>query len=47
MFFLGWGATGGGWQWRRALWVWEEELVEECRLLLSNVSLQPLSYDVW
>ncbi|XP_039686992.1 uncharacterized protein [Medicago truncatula] len=47
MFSLGWGTTGDGWQSRRALWVWEEELLEECRLLLTNVSLQPLSYDVW
>jgi len=39
MFSLGWGATGEGWQWRRVLWVWEEELLEECRLLLTNVSL--------
>ncbi|XP_039688726.1 uncharacterized protein [Medicago truncatula] len=41
------GEEGGGWQWRRRLWVWEEELLAECRLLLVNVSLQPLSYDVW
>jgi len=27
--------------------VWEEELLEQCRLLLADVSLQPLSYDVW
>ena len=27
--------------------MWEEELLEECRLLLSNVYLQPLSFDVW
>jgi len=31
----------------RRLWVWEEDLLAECRLLLSDVSLQPLSYDVW
>jgi len=47
MFHLGWGQRGGGWQWRRRLWVWEEELLAECRLLLSDVFLQPLSYDVW
>jgi len=29
------------------LWVWEEDLLEECRLLLLNVSLHPLSFDVW
>jgi hypothetical protein len=27
--------------------VWEEDLLTKCRLLLSDVSLQPLSYDVW
>jgi len=47
MFVLGWGARGEAWRWRRRLWVWEEELLEECMLLLANVSLQPLSYDVW
>ncbi|XP_024626839.1 uncharacterized protein [Medicago truncatula] len=47
MFSLGWGEEGGGWQWRRRLWAWEEDLLVECRLLLANVSLQPLSYDVW
>ena len=47
MFLRGWGEGGGAWQWRRRLWVWEEELLKECRLLLLNVSLQPLSYDVW
>jgi len=47
MFLLGWGEGGGGWQWCRKLWVWEEDLLEECRLLLSDVSLQPFSYDVW
>jgi len=29
------------------LWEWEEELLEECRILLADVSLQPLSFDVW
>ena len=47
MFLHGWGEGGGGWQWRGRLWVWEEDLLAECRLLLSDVSLQPLSYDVW
>jgi len=30
----GWGDGGEAWQWCRGLWVWEEELLEECRLLL-------------
>jgi len=47
MSLRGWGEGGEAWQWRRRLWVWEEDLLEECRLLLLNVSLQPLSYDVW
>jgi len=47
MFDQRWGDEGEAWQWRRHLWVWEEELLDECRLLLADVSLQPLSYDVW
>jgi len=27
--------------------VWKEELLEGCRLLLLDVSLQTLTYDVW
>ena len=47
MFVHGWGEDGDAWQWRRGLRVWEEELLAECRVLLANVSLQPLSFDVW
>ena len=47
MFLLGWGEGGDAWRWRRRLWEWEEELLEECRLLLVDVSLQPFTYDVW
>jgi len=47
MFVLGWGVWGEAWRWCRRLWEWEEELLEECRILLANISLQPLSYDVW
>jgi len=35
------------WTWRRRLWVWEEELVEECRTLLTNVVLQQNVSDRW
>jgi len=37
-----WGGGEGGEarKWRRKLWAWEEELVEECRTLLLTVSLQ-------
>jgi hypothetical protein len=40
MHALGWGRDGAAWSWRRGLFVWEEELVGELRLLLQNVSLQ-------
>jgi len=38
---------GEAWKWRRRLWVWEEELLEECRLFLLIVTLQVDSGDVW
>jgi len=42
------GEDGGEeWNWRRRLWVWEEELVEECRTLLTNVVLQQNVSDRW
>jgi len=41
------GGGGEAWQWRRGFWVWEEELLAECTLLLNDVPLQPLSFDVW
>jgi len=47
MFSLGWEAGGGAWQWRRRLWVWEEEMLEECRIFISNVFLQPNVTDTW
>ena len=47
MFLLGWGEGDEAWRWRRRLWEWEEELLEECRLLRVDVSLQPFTYDVW
>ena len=37
MLSPGWELGGGAWQWRRRLWAWEEELVEECRLFISNI----------
>jgi hypothetical protein len=36
----GWGVGGWGWNWRRALLVWEEKLVVECSALLQNIVLQ-------
>jgi hypothetical protein len=47
MYALGWDEEGEAWKWRRRLWVWEEELVEECRTLLLIVSLQENINDVW
>jgi hypothetical protein len=47
MFSLGLGQGGDGWRWRRRLWVWEENLLEECRAFLLDVSLFPNVSDVW
>ncbi|PNX56356.1 receptor-like kinase, partial [Trifolium pratense] len=47
MFSLGWGFDGEAWVWRRPLRAWEEELLRECQLLLSNISLQAQSLDRW
>lgn len=47
MSLLGWDDGGEAWKWRRRLWDWEEELVVECRTLLSNVLLQAHSLDQW
>ncbi|RHN70051.1 putative reverse transcriptase zinc-binding domain-containing protein [Medicago truncatula] len=47
MFELGWDEGGEAWQWRRRLWAWEEELLGECRILLSDVSLQLNTTDQW
>ena len=33
------GMVGVGWQWRRRLWAWEEEMLEECRILFHDISL--------
>lgn len=46
-FYTG-GMRGEAWRWRRRLWAWEEEeLLEECRLLLHDVSLQTSVSNVW
>ena len=47
MFLLGVENGQGAWQLRRRLWVWEEDLVEECRDLLLTVSLQESETDRW
>ncbi|GAU46724.1 hypothetical protein TSUD_100160 [Trifolium subterraneum] len=43
----GWGGGGEAWLWRRQLWAWEEEMVEECRALFSDVVLQDNVIDYW
>ncbi|GAU14397.1 hypothetical protein TSUD_249370 [Trifolium subterraneum] len=47
MCALGWEEDGAGWQWRRHLWVWEEELLAECSGLLLDISLQTNISDSW
>jgi hypothetical protein len=47
MFLLGVDVGGEAWQWRRRLWAWEEDLVEECRALLLTVFLQDSVPDRW
>ncbi|MCI46299.1 receptor-like protein kinase ANXUR2, partial [Trifolium medium] len=47
MFVLGWGAGWATWVWRRQLWAWEEELMEECQALLHDFVLQAQSPDLW
>ena len=47
MFSLGWEDGCAAWRWKRKLWVWEEELLVECRTLLQSVSLQSNVTDQW
>ena len=44
---LGWEEGGQAWSVGRRLWVWEEELVVECRHLLYGIVLQPNVSDRW
>ena len=44
---LGWGDGGDAWQWRRGLFVLEEEAVGELCLLLQIVTLQVDKEDKW
>jgi len=41
------GEGGQVWRWRRSLFVWEEELVGELKLLLHSVALQVDKEDKW
>ncbi|XP_024630889.1 uncharacterized protein [Medicago truncatula] len=38
---------GEAWNWRRRLRVWEEDMLEECRLLINGVVLQSDISDRW
>jgi len=40
------GLEDGGQSWRRIMFAWDEELVEECKALLANFPLQDLEEDV-
>jgi hypothetical protein len=41
MSALGWEAGGAAWAWSCPLCMWEEELLGECRNLISALVLQP------
>lgn len=47
MFSIDSMQDGEGWSWRRRLWAWEEELLEECRALLLDVALFHIVSDTW
>ncbi|PNX74066.1 heat shock protein [Trifolium pratense] len=47
MFMFGWESGGEAWVWRRQLWAWEEELVGECHILLSKITLQDQVSGSW
>lgn len=40
MFSLGWEVEGATCGWRRQLWVWEDDMLQECVALLLSVSMQ-------
>ncbi|RHN45445.1 putative reverse transcriptase zinc-binding domain-containing protein [Medicago truncatula] len=44
---LGWTVDGRAWEWTRRLFVWEEECVRECCILLNNFVLQDNVNDKW
>ena len=46
-FSLGLAREGEGWRWRRRLWAWEEDMLEECRALLFDVLLVPNVSNKW
>jgi hypothetical protein len=47
MHLLGWEEGGEAWRWRRSLWVWEEEMLAECRNFINGLILQADIHDRW
>lgn len=47
MFGWGWEEGGEAWKRRMRLWAWEDDLVVECRNMMSDVLLQVDAYDYW
>ena len=47
MYSLGWEVGGEAWRWRRRLWVWEEEMVEEGHNLLNDFIVQTNVTNRW
>ena len=47
MFARGCGVNGEAWKWHQRLFAWEEELLGECIVLLSNFSFQVDRVDKW
>jgi len=47
LFARGWGVNGEAWKWRRRLFEWEDELVGECIVRLTNFSFQVDRVDRW
>jgi len=36
IFSLGWREGGEAWKWWRLLFAWEEEMVDECKIILLD-----------
>jgi len=47
MYARGWGVNGEAWNWGQRLFAWEEELLGECVVKLTSVSLQVDRIDRW
>jgi len=47
MHILGWEERGEAWRWRRRLWVWEEEMLAECRNFINGFIVQSDIHDRW